>query len=48
MLQLLKDLNYVSKTYPAVNFIGLALCIIAVGAIEATPAFPYNLLPFLP
>jgi hypothetical protein len=43
MLQLIKDLNYVSKTYPAVNLIGLLLCIIAVGAIEATPAFPYNL-----
>lgn len=40
---MLQDLNYISKTYPAVNFIGILLCIIAVGAIEAHPAFPFNL-----
>lgn len=44
---MLKDLNYLSKTYPAVNFIGMALCIAAVGFIEAHPEFPFNLFPFL-
>jgi hypothetical protein len=40
---MLQDLNYISKTYPVVNFVGILLCIIAVGAIEAAPAFPFNL-----
>lgn len=40
---MLQDLNYISKTYTAVNFVGILLCIIAVVAIEATPAFPFNL-----